>query len=162
MSGTFPERTVATVRRTIAAPPEDVWSVLADGWSFAVWVVGACRVRNVDPDWPDPGEAIHHSFGIWPALVNDDTVVVSAEPARELVLRAKAWPAGEAVVRLELTPDGPGATLVTIQEDATAGPVLLLPAPLRRLALHPRNVETLRRLAFLAEGRHRERLQRRP
>jgi uncharacterized protein YndB with AHSA1/START domain len=158
VSGSFEGRKVATVQRRVAAPPDDVWSVLADGWLFAVWVVGACRVRSVDPGWPDQGEAIHHSVGIWPALINDDTVVLAAEPARELVLRAKAWPAGEAVVRVELTPDGRDATLVTLQEDATAGPGLLVPAPIRRLGLHPRNVETLRRLGLLAAGRRQQRV----
>jgi uncharacterized protein YndB with AHSA1/START domain len=159
MSGSFSQQKAATVRRRIAAPPQDVWSVLADGWSYATWVVGACRIRSVDDDWPAPGEAIHHSFGVWPALINDETVVVAAEPARELVLRAKTGPVGEAVVRIELTPDGADATEVTMHEDATAGPGLLVPAPVRRLALHPRNEESLRRLASLAEGRYRERLQ---
>jgi hypothetical protein len=33
-----------------------------------------------------------------------------------------------------------------------------VPKPLRQLMIGPRNVEALRRLAYLAEGRHRERL----
>ena len=44
---------------------------------------------------------------------------------------------------------------MTITEDATAGPGLLVPKPLRDLQLHPRNVETLKRLAFVVEGRTR-------
>lgn len=155
MSGPFRSRP-ARVRRRIEAPPEDVWAVLADGWLFASWVVGASRVRSVDPAWPAPGTAIHHSFGIWPAVIDDTTTVLSAEPARELVLRPKGRPVGEATVRLRLDRDGPG-TLVTMDEDATAGPGLAVPAPLRRLALHPRNVESLRRLEHLAVGRVRER-----
>lgn len=156
MSGSFEGRKVDAVRRRIAAPPEAVWGVLADGWSFAVWVVGACRVRDVTPAWPAAGQTIHHSFGSWPLLINDRTVVVESTPVRELVLRAKGWPLGEATVGIELTPDGPDATVVTMREDATAGPGLLVPVRLRQLGLRPRNVESLRRLGLIAEGRRRE------
>jgi uncharacterized protein YndB with AHSA1/START domain len=156
VSGSFEGRKVATVRRRIETPPEAVWAVLSDGWLFAVWVVGTCRVRDVSAGWPGPGETIHHSFGSWPALINDRTIVLGSTPPRELVLQAKGWPLGEATIRLELTPDGSDATVVTIREDATAGPGRLVPSPLRRLGLHQRNVESLRRLALLVEGRHRE------
>ena len=44
---------------------------------------------------------------------------------------------------------------MTIVEDATAGPGLLVPKPLRDVQLHWRNIETLRRLAFVVEGRTR-------
>ena len=46
-------RTVVT--RRVHAPADDVWSVLADGWRYANWVVGASRIREVDPQWPEPG-----------------------------------------------------------------------------------------------------------
>ena len=36
-------------RRSVDAPAEAVWDVLADGWQYATWVVGASRVRAVDP-----------------------------------------------------------------------------------------------------------------
>jgi hypothetical protein len=78
--------------------------------------------------------------------------VTRCDPGKRLVLRARAWPAGEAVVDIELEPDGDG-TLVTMREDATVGPGRLVPKPLRAAGLVPRNVESLRRLAFLAEGR---------
>ena len=29
-------------------PPSAVWAVLADGWLYPVWVVGAARMREVD------------------------------------------------------------------------------------------------------------------
>jgi hypothetical protein len=98
---------------------------------------------------------VHHSFGVWPLVVNDDTVVLTAEPERELVLKAKGWPFGEATVRLTLTPQGPG-TVLTLREDATAGPGRWVPRPVRQLGLLPRNKESLRRLGFLAEGRRAE------
>jgi hypothetical protein len=149
---------VASVTRRVAASADEVWSVLGDGWSYATWVVGASRIRTVDPGWPRKGTRVHHSFGAWPLLIDDSTAVVHAEPGRELVLRARGWPAGEATVRLLLTPDGPDATVITLREDVSAGPGRLLPRPVRQLALTPRNVEALRRLGYLAEGRRRERL----
>ena len=147
---------VITVNRTVDAPAQAVWDVLADGWLYATWVVGASRVRGVDDPFPAPGARIHHSFGIWPALISDTTHVVSSTPPTELELRAKGWPAGEAQVVITITPAGGESSTVSISEDAVTGPGTLLPRPLRQLAIGPRNVEALRRLAYLAEGRYRE------
>ena len=88
--------------------------MLADGWLYPLFVVGASRMRDVDDDWP------------------------AGHAHVDISLRAQA-----------------DSTLVTITEDATAGPGLLVPKPLRDLQLHPRNVETLKRLAFVVEGRTR-------
>ena len=140
------------VHRIVAAPPADVWAVLADGWAYPTWVVGAARVRAVDPGWPAVGSRIEHSVGLWPLLLSDTTHVEDAEPERMLLLRAKGWPLGEAHVLLELRPEGTGC-VVTLREDAVSGPGALLPTPVRQAAIHPRNVETLRRLALLAERR---------
>jgi hypothetical protein len=148
---------VVTVTRTVDAPAQAVWDVLADGWFYATWVVGASRVRGVDEEWPAVGARIHHSFGIWPAVISDTTHVLSSTAPTELELRAKGWPAGEAKVVITVTPSGGESCSVAIAEDAVTGPGTLLPRPLRQLAIGPRNVEALRRLAYLAEGRHRER-----
>ena len=52
-----PAQSRPTVSRPVAAPPEAVWAVLADGWQYGTWVVGASRVRAVDPGGrrPAPG-----------------------------------------------------------------------------------------------------------
>jgi hypothetical protein len=68
-----------TVTRDIVASRQHVWSVLADGWSYSGWVVGNSRIRTVSANWPAPGSKILHSIGTWPAVINDDTVVLSAE-----------------------------------------------------------------------------------
>ena len=149
---------VVTVTRDVEAPTQAVWDVLADGWSYATWVVGASRVRGVDQGWPGVDARIHHSFGIWPMLINDSTVVLASSEPTQLVLTARGWPAGEAKVVIEISPRGDQACTVKIEEDATSGPGALVPKPLRQLAIRPRNVEALKRLAFLAEGRHRERV----
>ena len=138
--------------RTIDAPPQAVWDVLADGWLYPLWVVGATRMRAVDQDWPAVGSRIHHSAGVWPVVVDDNTEVKAAEPLKRLQLRAKGWPLGEADVVLTLEAVGEG-TRVTIEEDAVEGPGRLVPAPLRAPMLKWRNTETLRRLAYVVEGR---------
>lgn len=126
--------------------------MLADGWLYPVWVVGAARIRGVDRSWPAVGSQLQHSAGLWPLLLDDNTEVVEAEPPRRLVLRARGWPAGEAQVTIELVPEG-GSTRVDIHEDAVRGPGTLVPRPLRSAAITLRNRETLRRLALLVEGR---------
>jgi hypothetical protein len=141
------------VRRTINALPAQVWAVLADGWLYPTWVVGASRMRDVESSWPAPGSKLHHSVGAWPLLLDDRTEVIGAEPQKQLRLKAHGWPAGAAEVLIVLVPSGAG-TEGTIREDAVAGPAKLVPAPLRQAAVLPRNREALRRLAFLAEGRH--------
>ena len=143
----------ATVRRRVEATPDDVWAVLADGWTYAGWVVGASRIRAVDVGWPAPGTRIHHSVGVWPLLTDDHTEALAAEPGRLLTLRARAWPVGEARVDLRLEASGAAGTLVTMEEDVVAGPGRLLPRPARDVLLAQRNTEALRRLAHLAEGR---------
>jgi short-subunit dehydrogenase/uncharacterized protein YndB with AHSA1/START domain len=144
------------VSRSVAAPAEAVWAVLADGWLYATWVVGASRVRAVDEGWPRAGTRLHHSFGPWPAVISDATVSNEAQEPHHLVLTARGWPAGEARVEIEVVPDGPRSCTISIAEDATAGPGRLVPMPVRQAMILPRNREALRRLAYIAEGRHRE------
>ncbi len=144
------------VSRAVAAPAQAVWDVVADGWQYATWVVGAARVRAVDATWPEVGSTLHHSVGPWPAMLSDTTSVEAVEPPHRIVLTARGWPAGEARVELEVTEDGPQSCTVSIAEDASSGPGRLLPTPLRQAVILPRNRETLYRLALVAEGRHRE------
>ena len=138
-------------RRTVAAPAERVWEVLADGWSYATWVVGTARIRDVDEAWPAPGSRIHHSVGLWPALLSDTTSVEACDAGRHLVLKARGWPLGEARVELRIEPDGPQSCTVTMIEDAVSGPGSIPPHAVRQAMIAPRNKEALRRLAYLAE-----------
>ena len=150
-TGTFTHMT--TVERVIETTPQRVWDVLADGWLYPLWVVGATRMRDVDQDWPTVGSKIHHSVGVWPGVLNDDTEITESQPLKRLALRAKAWPfLGEADVSLELHEQGAG-TRVVMTEDAATVPGTLVPKPLRAPAIQWRNTESLRRLAFIAERR---------
>lgn len=142
----------STVSRTINGTPEQVWSVLSDGWLYGLWVTGASRIRDVDEHWPAVGADIHHSVGSWPALIDDSTTVLTSVPSHELTLQARAWPSGEATVRIVLEPQGE-QTLVTMIEDASKGPALLMPSPLRKLGLDKRNDESLLRLSYLVENK---------
>jgi uncharacterized protein YndB with AHSA1/START domain len=137
------------------ATPAQVWTVLADGWLYPLWVVGATRMREVDATWPQVGSRLHHSVGTWPFVIDDQTAVEKCVPESLLVLRAHAWPAGRADVTLRLKPSG-ADTLVVMEEHAASGPGALVPGPLQDPLLHWRNTEALRRLAYLAEHRQRE------
>ena len=135
--------------RHLRCPPAAVFAVLSDGWLYPGWVVGAARMREVADSWPRPGSRLHHSFGAWPALVNDTTTVEEYEPDRRLVLTARGWPMGAARVELTGEPRGTGST-VLIRETPVSGPAAWLRDLLEPL-LFLRNRETLRRLALLAE-----------
>ena len=130
-----------------------VWDVLSDGWTYASWVVGASRVRDVEDPWPAVGSRLHHSFGPWPLVISDHTQVLECEPRQCLMLRARGWPTGEATVRISLQPVGRRHATIPIEEDVTAGPARLIPVIVRQALTVPRNRETLRRLALLAAGR---------
>ena len=136
---------MSVVRRTIPAPPARVFAVLADGWSYPLWVVGASHMRDVDAAWPAVGTRLHHSVGLWPALIDDTTEVVAMDPGRRVVLSARAWPTGTARVEISLQPDADG-TAVTMAEVASSGPATLLPAVVQSALLGPRNREALSRL----------------
>jgi hypothetical protein len=133
-------------------PPEKVFEVLADGWVFPVWVVGASRMRDVDVAWPNTGSHLQHSFGVWPILINDETTMVEWDPPRRAVMKPAGWPIGEAVVTIDVRPSGDGC-VVRIRERAVRGPGAWIPSWLLDIGLHARNIETLQRLAFIAEGK---------
>lgn len=131
--------------------PAAVFAVLADGWLYPTWVVGASRARAVDADWPTPGASIHHSIGVWPLLINDKTVCTELVPDRLMVLRGRGWPLGEVTVRVELA-EAAGGCDITLHEEPVRGPATLIPRLVLDPLLHARNRECLRRLAYLAEG----------
>ncbi len=138
--------------REFSCSPQEVFDVLDDGWLYASWVVGASRIRGVDAGWPAVGTKIHHSVGTWPMLIDDTSIVKAYDPPRMLTLQVRAWPAGEAQVVVKVAATSKGC-LVTMSEDATAGPGKLIPGPVRHGLIGWRNREALRRLQLLSEGR---------
>lgn len=127
--------------------------MIADGWTYSQWVVGNSRMRAVDPAWPQPGSAIHHSIGIWPAVINDKTVVESCIPEHELVLIAKGRPFGTARVTLRLHDLQSGGCLIEMAEVPVSPPLSWLPESVALAVAFPRNRESTWRLAAVAERR---------
>lgn len=144
---------MATVQRGVKATPEQVFAVLADGWLYACWVVGTSRMRSVDQRWPAVGARLHHSVGAWPVVINDQTKMLRWEPNSRLTLEARFGLLGTALVDLQVTPTAAGAEL-SITEDIERGLGRFPPKIIRDVLLGTRNVEALRRLALLVEGRH--------
>lgn len=132
--------------------PGAVFDVLRDGWVYADWVVGTRAIRAVEPDWPEPGTALHYTVGYGPLRKDDETRSLAYEPDKRLELEAHAWPAGTARIELRAEPTD-GGTLVSIDEHPLRGPAKLLHNPLADLLINLRNVETLRRLERLAQAR---------
>ncbi|MEX0153578.1 SRPBCC family protein [Microbacterium sp. LMI1-1-1.1] len=142
--------------RLMQCTPDDVFAVLSDGWLYPVWVVGATRMRDVDPGFPWVGTQIHHSLGVWPIMLHDETEVVEWAPPQRLRLRPSASVLGRGVIRIDVRPHDVGAA-VTMVEEPVSGVAARLPRQLWAPLLRLRNHECLNRLAFLAEGRAAER-----
>ncbi len=141
-----------TVKRTTTASRDRVWEVIADGWTYSQWVVGNSRMRAVDRSWPAPGSKIHHTIGIWPVVINDETVVESCTPEEEIVLHARGRPFGGARITLRLH-DIEGGCRIEMAEVPIGGPLNLVPRRVALAAAFPRNRECTFRLAALAERR---------
>lgn len=135
--------------------PEDVFRVLGDGHTYAYWVVGTRKVRDVTGAWPAPGSAIHYTVGHLPLRKDDRTTAVECERPRRLKLEAHAWPLGSLHIELRVEPAPSGCT-VTLEEGPKKGLLKTVHNPLMDLAIKVRNVETLRRL----EKKTRERAAR--
>jgi uncharacterized protein YndB with AHSA1/START domain len=139
----------------IAAPVEDVFTVLTDPDTYPEWLVGAQRIRRVDDDWPAVGSAFHHVVGVGPVRLTDSTSVVEVEPPGRLVLLARARPTGKAQVEFRLERRAPDVTRVLLREGPVAGPARLLwsfgARPLLARGLRARNERSLAQLRDLVE-----------
>jgi len=130
--------------------PSEVFALFADGWRYADWVVGAKRIRSVDPSWPAVGSRLHHTVGLGPLEVKDNTEVLEVEAPHRLLLLARFRPIGRARIKFELQPDDNGSCLVRMTEELLRAPewVHTIVNP----TIHARNAEALRRLRVLLEG----------
>jgi uncharacterized protein YndB with AHSA1/START domain len=139
------ERILAKNELFIDVVPDRVFEVLADAHSYEHWVVGAKRIRHADSGWPEPGTRLHHSLGVGPLTLNDNTKVIESDPPHHLVLEARGRPFGIAHIEFNVKGERGGSRvelhewLVEPRLLAALNPVF---APLIRL----RNTETLRRL----------------
>lgn len=147
-------REVTTI---LPAPPEEAFRLLEDPSAFEDLVAGARRIRCFDPRWPEPGTLIHHTVGIPPLIVRDQTGVVEVEPPHRLLLDAHLWPFGTLSVEfvLEAHPDG---TLLAVRETPQRGP-LSWPGVswVTQLGVTLRNKEICRRYRRLVAARQQAR-----
>jgi uncharacterized protein YndB with AHSA1/START domain len=136
-------------RREMAADPSAVYEVIADPTTYPEWLVGAQRIRAVDPRFPKPGTEFEHSVGPAQAVTVDDaTEATGADPPHRLDLHVRAG-IFHADVRLLVDPAGTG-TEVRFLERPT-GPWVTI-TPLLRPVLRARNAESLRRLSGYVEA----------
>ena len=147
MSEPHEVNSILTVKRDTTATPEQVWTVIANGWTYSQWVVGNSRMRAVDENWPAPGSRIHHTIGVWPLTINDETVVKACTPGREIVLHAKTRPFGGARITLRLSESATGCR-IEMSEVPVGGTLNLVPRPLALAVVWPRNRECTWRRRF--------------
>jgi hypothetical protein len=138
----------AITTKELPVSSDQVWQLLADGRRYADWVVGASHIREVEPGWPNVGAKFHHTVGVWPFHLRDNTVVEGCEVGRRLVLEARARPFGRARVEITLE-ETPKGTRVVMSEEAKSPALARWANPVLAPLIHVRNVEALRRLAAL-------------
>ena len=145
---------MARNRTTIEGAPEEVFAVLLDPYQYPRWVVGARRIRAVDPSWPEVGSRFHHAIGAG-AELRDNTKIVGLDPPRRLDLEVRFRPIGVAEVQIEVEPADVSSALVTMTERPIDGPLLRLyrsRLPIDWL-IWLRNAWALRRLRRLVRRR---------
>ena len=137
---------MARRQQLIESPPARVWQVLADGATYARWVVGTQRIIAIDTAWPRVGAVLRFQVGLGPLHFRDSCAVRICEPGRRLELEAKAESLGTARIAFDLIPWG-GHTLVLLDEHPLLGVGARLQGPPSELLLHLRNRRILRNLA---------------
>lgn len=142
---------VAVRNVLVEASPEQVWSVLADGWAYRDWVVGTREIRAVDDGWPAVGTSIHFTAGGGPLTVRDRTTVRISEPNHRLELEAHA-PMGTARIAIRLEP-WDDECLVVMDEHPLRGAGFALHTGLLEAFLQLRHRRMLRLLANVVERR---------
>src|SRR3954454_22083271 len=91
------------------APPDAVFDVLDDACAYPRWVVGARRVRAVDPSWPNPGSRFHHALGTEAGELHDSSKVLERDRPNRLVLEVRFRPVGVARVDIRVRPTADGS-----------------------------------------------------
>jgi uncharacterized protein YndB with AHSA1/START domain len=137
---------MAVTNCDIPVPPPEVWRALATADRYSDWVVGTRDIRGAEGGWPAVGSKFHHTVGVWPLTLKDDTVVLEREEQRRLVLEVRIRPLGRARVELTLDPTDTGTRVTMIE--APSSPLLVrILSPVLDPLIHLRNTEALRRLA---------------
>ncbi len=107
----------------IDATPDAVFDSLDDAYAYPRWVLGARRIRFVDPSWPDEGSRFHHAIGTFVAELHDSTLIISRDRPESIELEVRFRPTGVARVRISVVSE-PSGTRVTMEETPTTGPTV--------------------------------------
>lgn len=128
-------------------PPAAVYAVIEDPATYPDWLVGADRIRAIDPAFPDAGTTFDHSVGPGgPITIDDQSESIKAEPNRLLVLRVHAR-RFHARVEFELCPRPDGGTDMTLREQPIG--LFAKVTPVLRPSLYARNLQSLKQLRDL-------------
>jgi uncharacterized protein YndB with AHSA1/START domain len=134
----------------VRATPDRVFDVLDDPCAYPRWVVGARRVRHVEPEWPGVGSRFFHALGAPGVELRDWTRILERERPRRVLLEVRFRPVGVARVAIDLTREATG-TRVDLVEVPVSGPARALPRWLVEPLLGARNGLALWRLRREAE-----------
>ena len=138
----------SVVSLEMEATPEEIFAVLADGYAYDDWVVGAKQIRAVDADCPAKGSQFHHAIGVGPIDIKDSSKVIEVDAPNRLVLSVRFRPAGTAVVELTMERIDDTRTRVVMKETPKSGAARAL-ALATAMMLLVRNEWSLRRLRRL-------------
>jgi uncharacterized protein YndB with AHSA1/START domain len=134
----------------IEATPDEVFDVLDDARAYPRWVVGARRVRAVDPTWPAVGSRFHHAIGSAAAELHDSSKVIERTRPTRFVLEVRFRPTGVARVEIDVRSDGLGS-VVALSESPISGPAAYVPRYITDPLLTLRNAIALQRLRHEVE-----------
>jgi hypothetical protein len=129
----------------VRANPEAVFDVLDDARAYPRWVVGARRIRGVDPSWPAVGSRFHHALGTTAGELHDSSKVLERLRPELMVLEVRFRPTGVARVEIAVRGHDEGSEIV-LEERPTSGPVSWLPRFVADPVLTLRNAVSLQRL----------------
>ena len=132
--------------------PESVWAIISQPSLYGDWVVGAEKVLEADDSWPAEGSSLKHQSSVGPLNVEDVTTVLVASAPNHIELDAHLGPIGKAKVVMDFISEASGGTKIVMQETFDEGIASKAPGITDAL-LKGRNVETLRRLVDLSEGK---------
>ena len=137
---------------TVHADPDAVFDVLDDAYAYPKWVVGARRIRAVDPTWPEVGSRFHHAVGTAAGELHDSSSVIARERPRHLILEVHIRPTGTARVEITVEPVAEGSR-VTMTEGPVGGVLAKVPRWITDPALTLRNALSLQRFRHEVERR---------
>ena len=106
---------------SVSASPDAVFDVLEDPYAYPRWVVGARRIRRVDPSWPAVGARFHHAIGSALGELHDNSKVLVNERPHRMTLEVRFRPTGVACVDITTRPTPSGCEVTLFETPAYGG-----------------------------------------